>query len=143
MGRINQSPKKLHIVRHLPDGLRPEPFKFMGENTQPAQRQITTSISHLEARRKSAPWVTRTPNPQLRRLQAVVAKAMQEAGVAFQPGETAECIIDAPGKKNPEKAKPFMLYRSEDDYGVEKYTELTLKSMAVLLDPLGYTCEMI
>jgi hypothetical protein len=32
-----------------------------------------------------------------------------------------------------------MLYRSEDGYDVEKYTELTLKSIEVLLEPLGYT----
>ncbi len=79
-----------------------------------------------------------------RSMQAVVAKAMKEAGVALKPGETAEyIIIDASGKKNPEKAKPFILYRIEDGYDVEKYTELTLKAIEVLLDPLGYTFEKI
>ncbi len=69
---------------------------------------------------------------------------MQEAGVALKPGETAEyIIIDASGKKNPEKAKPYIMYRSEDGYDIEKYTELTLKSIAVLLEPLGYSFEKI
>jgi DNA polymerase-2 len=77
-------------------------------------------------------------------VQAVVARAMSEAGVALKPGETAEYIIvDHTGKKNPVKAKPFIFYRPEDGYDVEKYTELALKSIEVLLEPLGYTYEMI
>ncbi|HUI31068.1 MAG TPA: DNA polymerase domain-containing protein, partial [Candidatus Acidoferrales bacterium] len=79
-----------------------------------------------------------------RSMQAIVAQTMKEAGVPLKPGETAEyIIIDATGKKNPEKAKPFVLYRSEDGYDVDKYTELTLKSIEVLLEPLGYTREEI
>ncbi len=77
-------------------------------------------------------------------MQAIVARAMEEAGVALKPGETAEyIIIDHTGKKNPAKAKPFVLYRTEDGYDVEKYTELTLKSVEVLLEPLGYSYEAI
>ena len=77
-------------------------------------------------------------------MQAVVAQTMKEAGVPLKPGETAEyIIIDASGKKNPEKAKPFILYRTEDGCDVEKYTELTVKAIEVLLDPLGYTYEKI
>jgi len=77
-------------------------------------------------------------------VQAVVARAMSEAGVALKPGETAEyIIIDHTGKKNPVKAKPFILHQPEDGYDVEKYAELALKSIGVLLEPLGYTYEMI
>jgi len=77
-------------------------------------------------------------------MQAVVARAMEEAGIALKPGETAEyIIIDHTGKKNPTKAKPFVLYRSEDGYDVEKYSELTLKSIEVLLEPFGYSYEAI
>ncbi len=75
-------------------------------------------------------------------MQAVVSRAMAEAGVALKPGETAEYIIvDHTGKKNPVKAKPFIFYRTEDGYDVEKYTELTIKSIEVLLGPLGYKFE--
>ncbi len=72
-------------------------------------------------------------------MQAVVSRAMAEAGVALKPGETAEYIIvDHTGKKNPVKAKSFIFYRPEDGYDVEKYTEITMKSIEVLLEPLGY-----
>ncbi len=75
-------------------------------------------------------------------MQAVVSRAMAEAGVALKPGETAEyIIIDHTGKKDPVKAKPFIFYRPEDGYDVEKYTEITMKSVEVLLEPLGYEIE--
>lgn len=77
-------------------------------------------------------------------VQAVVARTMSEAGVALKPGETAEyIIIDHTGKKNPVKAKPFIFHQTEDGYDVEKYMELALRSIEVLLEPLGYTYEMI
>jgi DNA polymerase elongation subunit (family B) len=69
---------------------------------------------------------------------------MTEAGVALKPGETAEyIIIDHTGKKNPVKAKPFIFHQPEDGYDIEKYTELALDAVEVLLEPLGYTYEMI
>ena len=69
---------------------------------------------------------------------------MSEAGVALKPGETAEYIIvDHTGKKNPVKAKPFIFHQPEDGYDLEKYTEFALKSIEVLLEPLGYTYETI
>ncbi len=72
--------------------------------------------------------------------QAVVAKSMSDAGVALQPGETAEyIIIDHTGKKDNRKAVPFVFYRIEDGYDVEKYTELAVKAVEVLLEPLGWT----
>jgi len=77
-------------------------------------------------------------------VQAVVARTMSEAGVALKPGETAEyIIIDHTGKKNPVKAKPFIFHQPEDGYDVEKYTELALESIEILLEPLGYAYEMI
>lgn len=72
--------------------------------------------------------------------QAVVAKSMSEAGVALQPGETAEYIIvDHTGKKDSRKAVPFVFYRTEDGYDVEKYVDLAMKAVEVLLVPLGWT----
>ncbi len=77
-------------------------------------------------------------------MQAVVAQAMSEAGVALKPGETAEyIIIDHTGKRSPVKAKPFIFHQPEDGYDVEKYVELVLESIEILLGPLGYTYEMI
>jgi len=44
-----------------------------------------------------------------------VAQTVKEAGVPLRPGETAEyIIINATGKKDPEKPRSLMLYRSED-----------------------------
>lgn len=71
--------------------------------------------------------------------QAVVAKSLSDAGVALQPGETAEYIIvDHTGKKDSRKAVPFVFYRIEDGYDVEKYAELAMKAVEVLLEPLGW-----
>ncbi len=70
---------------------------------------------------------------------AVVARALDEAGVRLAPGEMVEYIIvDASGKKKPEKAKPVALYAFEDGYDIDKYTELALKAVETLLLPFGY-----
>ena len=74
-----------------------------------------------------------------RSAQAVIARSMSEAGVALQPGETAEYIIvDHTGKRDNRKAVPFAFYRVEDGYDVEKYTELAMKAVEILLEPLGW-----
>jgi len=77
-------------------------------------------------------------------MQAIVAKTMAEGGVALMPGETAEfIIIDSTGKKYPQKVKPFLFYKPEDGYDVTKYTELAIRSIEVLLSPLGYDYNWI
>jgi len=77
-------------------------------------------------------------------LEAIVAKAMAEAGVALKPGETAEyIIIDSTGKRYPGKAKPFLFYQPEDGYDTYKYTEFVIKSVEILLGPLGYNYSWI
>jgi len=77
-------------------------------------------------------------------MQATVARAMAEAGVALKPGESAEyIIIDHTGRKFPEKATPLALYHVADGYDVEKYTELALEAIAVLTEDLGWPLEQL
>ena len=55
------------------------------------------------------------------------------------PGETIEYIIvDASGKRHPEKAKAVALYALDDGYDIGKYTEMALKAAETLLFPFGY-----
>ena len=74
---------------------------------------------------------------------AVVARALDEAGVRLAPGEMVEYIIvDASGKKS-EKAKAVALYAFEDGYDIEKYSEMALKAVETLLLPFGYDGEKL
>jgi DNA polymerase elongation subunit (family B) len=73
-----------------------------------------------------------------------VAQALEEAGVHLAPGESVEYIIvDATGKRNPEKARPVALYSLDDGYDIEKYTEMALKAIETLLFPFGYDVEQL
>ncbi len=75
---------------------------------------------------------------------AVVARALDEAGIHLEPGEMVEYIIvDASGKKKPEKAKAVALYAFEDGYDIGKYSEMALKAVETLLLPFGYDCEKL
>jgi DNA polymerase elongation subunit (family B) len=79
-----------------------------------------------------------------RSTNAIVAQALEEAGVHLAPGETVEyIIIDASGKRNPEKAKAVALYSLDDGYDIQKYTELALKAVETLLFPFGYDVERL
>jgi DNA polymerase elongation subunit (family B) len=79
-----------------------------------------------------------------RSVNAVVAKALDEAGIHLAAGEMVEyIIIDASGKKNPAKAKPVALYALDDGYDIEKYTEMALKAIETLLLPFGYDCDRL
>lgn len=74
-----------------------------------------------------------------RSANAIVAKALEEAGVHLAPGENVEyIIIDATGKRNAEKAKAVPLYSLDDGYDIEKYTDMALKAVETLLFPFGY-----
>ena len=77
-------------------------------------------------------------------MSAVVAQALDEAGIHLAAGEMIEyIIIDASGKKQPMKAKPVALYALDDGYDIEKYTELVLKAVETLLLPFGYDCDRL
>jgi DNA polymerase elongation subunit (family B) len=73
-------------------------------------------------------------------ISAVVSKLLKETGIYLSPGESIDYIIlDASGKRKPEKAKPLALYAFEDGYDIEKYVDLALEAAETLLEPLGYT----
>jgi DNA polymerase elongation subunit (family B) len=79
-----------------------------------------------------------------RSANAIVAKTLEEAGVHLAPGKSVEyIIIDASGKRNPEKAKAVALYSLDDGYDIEKYTEMALKAVETLLLPFGYDAEKL
>ena len=82
-------------------------------------------------------YKTRTAN-------AEVARALDEAGIKLAPGESIEYIlVDATGRKKPQKAIPLALYSFDDGYDIEKYTELALKAVETLLFPLGYDMKRL
>lgn len=89
--------------------------------------------------------ITREPDEYANRsANAEVAKALEEAGIHLSPGEMVEYIIvDATGKRAPEKARPVALYALEDGYDIEKYTEMALKAVETLLYPFGYDVEAL
>jgi DNA polymerase-2 len=94
--------------------------------------------------------ISQEPNAYVNEsLNAVVAKAIEEAGIHLSPGEMIEYIIlDHTGRKSafgekPEKAKPLALYDLADGYDAEKYTEITLKAIETLLQPFGYDVEKL
>jgi DNA polymerase-2 len=74
-----------------------------------------------------------------RSASAEVTRALDEAGVKLAPGESIEyVIVDASGKKKPQKAIPLALYSFDDGYDIEKYTEMALKAVETLLLPFGW-----
>jgi DNA polymerase elongation subunit (family B) len=82
--------------------------------------------------REAEEYTTNTAN-------AAAARALEEAGVHLEPGESVEyVIVDASGKKRPAKAVPVALYAAEDGYDIEAYTDLSLKAVETLLLPFGY-----
>jgi DNA polymerase elongation subunit (family B) len=75
---------------------------------------------------------------------AVVARTLEEAGVHLSAGEMIEyVIVDASGKRKPEKAKALALYAFEDGYDIGKYCDMTLKAVETLLLPFGYDAERL
>jgi DNA polymerase elongation subunit (family B) len=77
-------------------------------------------------------------------MNAVVSQTLAEAGVHLMPGESIQYIItDSTGKKDPMKAKPLALYALDDGYDAEKYSEMVLEAVETLLQPLGYSMEVL
>jgi DNA polymerase elongation subunit (family B) len=72
-------------------------------------------------------------------VSAEVAKALQETGIVLAPGEMIEyVIVDASGKRKPEKARPLALYSMDDGYDIGAYLTMALKAVETLLLPFGY-----
>jgi DNA polymerase elongation subunit (family B) len=79
-----------------------------------------------------------------RSASAEVTKALDEAGITLAPGESIEYIlVDASGKKQPQKAIPLSLYSFDDGYDIEKYTEMALKAVETLLLPFGWDVKRL
>ncbi len=79
-----------------------------------------------------------------RSVSAEVTKALDEAGITLAPGESIEYIlVDATGKKKPQKAIPLALYSFDEGYDIEKYTEMALKTVETLLLPWGWDVERL
>ncbi len=84
--------------------------------------------------------ITREPDGYANRsASAEVAKALQETGITLTPGEMIEyVIVDASGKRKPEKARPLALYSMDDGYDIAAYMTMALKAVETLLLPFGY-----
>jgi len=144
------------FIKHL----QGEMLKIMGEakNIQALERAVPATLA------KAKEWIDllrsgRADPLQLvvrrhlsqeageyanRSANAIVAQALEEAGVHLAPGESVEYIIvDASGKRNPEKAKAVALYSLDDGYDIEKYTDMALKAVETLLLPFGYDVEKL
>jgi DNA polymerase-2 len=79
-----------------------------------------------------------------RSASAEVTKALDEVGITLAPGESIEYIlVDASGKKSPQKAIPLALYSFDESYDIEKYTEMALKTVETLLLPWGWDVERL
>jgi DNA polymerase elongation subunit (family B) len=79
-----------------------------------------------------------------RSASAEVTKALEEAGVTLAPGESIEYIlVDASGKKKPQKAIPLALYSFDEGYDIQKYTEMALKAVETLALPFGWDVERL
>jgi DNA polymerase II len=79
-----------------------------------------------------------------RSASAEVTRALDDAGISLAAGEAIEYIIvDASGKKKPQKAIPLALYSFDDGYDIEKYTEMALKAVETLLLPWGWDVEKL
>lgn len=77
-------------------------------------------------------------------VNASAAKALNEAGIHLAAGEMVEYIVvDATGKKRPEKARPLELYALEDGYDIAFYTTQALKAIETLILPFGYSLDRL
>ncbi|HEX9006314.1 MAG TPA: DNA polymerase domain-containing protein, partial [Bacteroidota bacterium] len=94
-------------------------------------------VIHRHLSREAEEYTTNT-------VTAVVARTLEEAGIHLAAGEMVDyVVVDATGKRKPEKARPIALYAFEDGYDIEHYTELALKAVETLLLPFGYSMERL
>jgi DNA polymerase elongation subunit (family B) len=89
--------------------------------------------------------ITREPEEYTTRtVTSEASQALAESGIVLAPGEMVEyVVVDASGKRKPEKAKALALYALEDGYDIEHYTGLALKAVETLLLPFGYDLEKL
>ena len=94
-------------------------------------------VIHCHLLREPEEYTTNTVN-------ASAAKALAEAGVHLAAGEMVDyVVVDATGKRRPEKARPLALYALEDGYDIDFYTKLALKAVETLMLPFGYSIERL
>jgi len=87
--------------------------------------------------READEYTTRTAN-------AIAAQTLKEAGIILAPGESIEYVlVDATGRKNPQKAVPISLYALDDGYDIAKYTEMMLDAVETLVLPWGWDGEKL
>jgi DNA polymerase elongation subunit (family B) len=121
----------------------------VGELERLIPEALSVARSHLDRLRKGEAdprelvirrHITRDPEEYTTRtVTAEASQALSEAGIVLAPGEMVEyVVVDASGKRKPEKAKALALYALEDGYDIEHYTELALKAVETLLLPFGY-----
>jgi DNA polymerase-2 len=132
MGRARTLAELTQLVPELLAKAREWMDVLRGGRADPRELVVRRHLS-----REAGEYTTRTVN-------AVAARALEEAGVHLAAGETVEYIIlDASGKQKPEKAKPLALYALEDGYDIEVYTTMALKAVETLLGPFGYDVERL
>jgi len=115
---------------------------------------LAVARSHIDVLRKGEAdprelvirrHITREPEEYATRtVTSEASRALAEAGIVLAPGEMVEyVVVDASGKRKPEKAKALALYALEDGYDIDHYTELALKAVETLLLPFGYDLEKL
>ena len=71
-------------------------------------------------------------------LLAIAAKELAESGIELSPGESIQYIItEEHADAKCDRARPFIHYRGQEPYDVEKYIELLLRAVETVLTPLG------
>jgi DNA polymerase elongation subunit (family B) len=79
-----------------------------------------------------------------RSANAIVAQTLKEAGITLAPGEMVEYVlVDATGRKNPQKAVPIALYALDDGYDIAKYIAMAMDAVKTLLLPWGWDGEKL
>lgn len=77
-------------------------------------------------------------------LNAIVAADLLRRGVHLAPGEPIQYIVTDTKSRNPSsRAKPLEFFDPSTGYDVEKYTELLVRAMRTILQPLGLTEKQI
>lgn len=77
-------------------------------------------------------------------LNAIVARDLMRRGVSLAAGEPIQYIVTRAKSPHPsERAQPLEFFDPATGYDVEKYTELLVRAMRTLLQPLGLTEKQI
>ncbi len=77
-------------------------------------------------------------------LNAIVARDLMRRGVSLAAGEPIQYIVTRAKSPHPsERAQPLEFFDPATGYDVEKYTELLVRAMRAILQPLGLTEKQI